>query len=1143
MMSERTPDPSEQQRLAADPAVSAWVDASAGSGKTKVLTDRVLALLLDGAAPHRILCLTFTKAAAGEMANRITARLSSWARLPEQDLIADLRALPRSRHPDGHTIGGGGQADGDGIGAPLIGRARRLFARVQEAPGGVRIDTMHAFCQGVLQRFPVEAGVPPHFDVLDERDQRALLTQARDSLVLSIADEPDSPLAEDWARMLNRLSEHSFAKVMEEITKHRSRLRTARAEDVAAALGITSSLTPAQARAAACAEDAFDRAALQAAIQPLLGEPKTIARFGEAFAKWLSASPAERDFDAYSSELLTAAKAPRSFGKNKLLQTDLRLRQTLEDEQARIVAAHQTIAKAEALADTRALLSVAKELLKRYRAAKEARSRLDYDDLIEGASRLLIDPGAAWVHFKLDGGIDHVLVDEAQDTSPTQWQAISALIAEFFASDSAAAGARHRTFFAVGDPKQSIYGFQGADPAEFGRQRRQISGNATASGQEWRDVPLNVSFRSVPEVLRFVDAVLPEAAAMGLAPATVTHHAHRNHHAGRIEVWPLMEEDEAAGKGDIWDVPREYDVTLSAEERLARTVARKIKDLIDSRELLDATKGKPIRPGDIMVLVRRRRRFGVALVNALKRHGVPVAGLDRMALARQLVVQDLSAFGRFLLTPSDDLTLAAVLKGPFFAWSEERLFRLAHGRQGTLWAALGQCATPENQQDAARLRRWLASAPGMTPFALYSRLLIGDKGREAVLRHIGFEAEDPMNEFLALALSFPQHGPPTLQHFLHWLSADESEIKRELDQGTRDEVRLLTVHAAKGLQAPIVFLPDTAFAPQGYKDSLTWAGETPIWAAGNQGNRDPASQGYRDQAERLSGQEEARLLYVALTRAEDRLYIAGWKPGRSTNKGQTWYERIQTACAKLVSDGEMQPYTFALEGLEGEGFVMGAPPAAAESTADGAAEPAVGLPYWAFEPAPKEENPTPPLAPSRPSPPPPAARSPLRDRAAETQRFRRGTLLHRLFQFLPGTPPDARADAVASILADADLTAEELAAYAAAAAKVLDDPVFAAVFGPAALAEAPLTGLLDGQAVSGVVDRLLITPERVLVIDYKTNRLPPAGPEGIPPAYRRQMQTYARLLAGVYPDRRIETALLWTEAPRLDIVPPPQPVN
>jgi ATP-dependent helicase/nuclease subunit A len=1116
-------DPSNAQRRASTPAVSAWVDASAGSGKTKVLTDRVLALLLSGARPHAILCLTFTKAAAGEMANRIAGRLAAWARIDEPALAEDLAALA-GELPEPDTLE----------------RARRLFAKVQDAPGGVRIETMHAFCQGVLQRFPAEAGVAPHFEVLDDRDKKALLAQVRDSLVQDVVREPEGALALAWQRVIGRLTEHSFDKLVSEIIGNRTAFATADLTSVATALEIAPDATRESVIRAACRDGAFAIDALRGACGKLsAANAKIIRAIGDAIAEFVASPPDFRDFDRYARAFLTDKKEARALAGKHPLKSDSALLALIEAEQSRILAAFDDLAKAEALADTAALLTVANEMLRRYAAAKRVRSRLDYDDLIDGAARLLVDPGAAWVHYKLDGGIDHVLVDEAQDTSSAQWQVIAGLIAEFFAGETAREA--QRTFFAVGDPKQSIYSFQGADPAEFHNRRSEFSAKARASGHEWRDVPLNVSFRSAPPVLRLVDAVFADNAGMGVREAAVEHFPHRHTAPGWVEVWPLVEADDGKEVSDVWTLPTNYEPVRSGEEALAATVALKIKHLIASGEVLAAT-GKPIRPGDIMVLVRRRRRFGGALVAALKRLDVPVAGVDRMALARELVVEDLVALGRFVLTPADDLTLAAVLKGPFFGWSEDRLFRLAYRRPGTLWDALRNSGVAEDAADAARLQMWLDRAPWVSPFAFYSSLLAADGGRMAIRTRLGPEADDPLEEFLALTLSFPQHGPPTLQHFLHWLSSDDIEIKRELDQGERDEVRLLTVHAAKGLQAPIVFLPDTAFAPRSSTDSLTWCNGVPIWAASNAGDRDSASRRFREQKDAAGFLEEARLLYVALTRAEDRLYIGGWQTKQRT-KEPTWYERIRQACEQLCAGGEMLQTTIELQGLSGSGFAMGNPPLALEQSTDSATSEITALPDWALAPAPAEPEPSRPLSPSRPTAIAPAARSPLGDKSTNDLRFRRGTLLHRLFQFLPGTPAAQRVALAASILHDAGLSDAEMEMHVATVSRVLDDPVFSDVFSGESLAEAPLTGLVDGQAVRGVVDRLLITETKVLIVDYKSNRRPPAAPEGIPQAYRDQMLAYYRLLRAIYPQHRIEAALLWTEIPRLDPVPVAKAAN
>ena len=1103
-------DPGKAQRLAADPHVSAWVDASAGSGKTKVLTDRVLSLLLDGARPHSILCLTFTKAAAGEMANRVNRRLAAWARADDQALADELNKLI------------GADADPD-----MMARARRLFSMVQDAPGGLRFDTMHAFCQGVLQRFPLEAGISPHFSVLDERDRRLLLLEARDALVRAVIANPDTALADAWGRVIGRVTEGSFSSLMGEIAANALALRQADPASVANSLGIAAGASAEAVIGAAARDSAFDRDGLAAASEIMLADRrKTVAKAGAAIAAWLRTPAQSRDWGAYRDVLLTKAGTPR---KMPDLKGHADAQQVFDAELERVLTVAADLAKVESLTNTTALLTVAGDLLARYERSKRVRSLLDYDDLIQAAGRLLVDPGAAWVHYKLDRGIDHVLVDEAQDTSREQWQVIEGLIADFFAGDSASD--QHRTFFAVGDPKQSIYSFQGADPAAFNEYRQRFAGQASGGEAGWRDVPLTVSFRSAAPVLRLVDAVFSDAAALGVSQDRISHTAHRAGECGRVEIWPLVEE-KSAEEFDHWAIPREYAFAASAEERTARLVAGRVRMLVDSGEHLDAT-GAAIRPRDIMVLVRRRRRFGAALVAALKGEGVPVAGVDRMSLARQLVVKDLIAFGEFLLMPSDDLTLAAVLKGPFFAWDDDRLFRIAYGRAASLWHALCHSPHEEDRRDASVLTGWLTTAGNKSPFDIYSALLSAQGGRQAIRRYLGPEADDPLDEFLNLALNFPRHGPPVLQHFLNWLGSDEIEIKRELEQSERDEVRLLTVHAAKGLQAPIVVLADTTFTQDGNRDALTWDGDTPIWAAGARVKRDSVSNNLRDQARQQSLREEMRLLYVALTRAEDRLYICGWKQKR-TSSGPTWYQQVAGAAEAMVASGGAVSTPFVFEDATGQGFVIGDPPRLSESGTP-ESPPQARLPEWAGRPAPAEVQPTRPLSPSKPSPLPPAVRSPLSPREADRP-FQRGTLLHRLFQFLPGVPVSNRIDVADRVLAEFRLQPLEVEAHVRDVSAILDHPEFSAIFTSDSLAEVPLTGVVNGQVVSGVVDRLLVDQAKVLVVDYKTNRRPPSSPDAVPGAYRTQMTAYVEILRHVYPDRDVKAALLWTEAPRLDTV-------
>ena len=806
---------------------------------------------------------------------------------------------------------------------------------------------------------------------------------------------------------------------------------------------------------------------------------------------------------------------------------------------------------------TAALLGLGAEILDAYDRRKQARALLDYDDLILGARDLLQGDGAAaWVLFKLDGGLDHILVDEAQDTNPEQWQVIQSLAEEFFVGKGAREGPR--TVFAVGDAKQSIYSFQRADPNAFARMRGHFGSRAESIGQKLRKVDLSYSFRSVSAVLEAIDAVFAQEAAQDgvlFDEGTMTHRAVRAGQAGLVELWPPAEPAEAEEPAP-WAPPLAQPTAPPPRARLARLIAKKIwrwtvaeplagENLRDSEAWLES-RDRRLSPGDILVLVRRRNEFVEELVRELKRLKVPVAGLDRMVLPDQLAVMDLVALGRVLLLPEDDLTLATVLKGPLVALSEEQLFTLAYDRRGSLWDSLGRHATRDPAFRAARdhLAGLRARTDFVPPYELYSEVLTRDwghgRGRAALLARLGPEAADPIEEFLSLALAYEREHAPSLEGFLHWIEAGKQEVKRDMEHG-QDAVRVMTVHGAKGLQAPVVILPDTMQPPKP-RGGLFWLdeqdGELPLW---------PLRKGYdgelvkaaRARAQALQDQEYRRLLYVALTRAEDRLIVCGWR-GKNAAPAGCWYNLVAGALADAAEPADFDFSGEVEDGWAGPGRRLRSLQTAVAETdreAFGAARAAAALPDWAKAAPPPEPAPPRPLAPSRPTAEEPAVRSPLGP--DEGWRFKRGRLIHRLLQSLPDLAPDARRAAAARFLASPahGLSGDERAEIAEVTMAVLEDSTFAPLFGPGSRAEVPVVGLVDAggtrQVVSGQVDRLVVTAAAVLVVDYKTNRPAPAAETEVAPLYLRQMAAYRAVLAGVYPDRRIDCALLWTDGPRL----------
>jgi ATP-dependent helicase/nuclease subunit A len=1119
----------EAQRRATTPDSSAWVEANAGTGKTKVLTDRVTRLLLDGVRPERILCLTFTKAAAAEMRNRLAARLGRWAMADEAVLDKEIKAL----------IAEAPQADRRSL-------ARRLFARVLDAPGGINILTIHAFCQALLKRFPLEAGITPGFEIMEEAEAATLLRQAQDEQVEALA-EADAPqeLRTALATVARRISIAEYAQLMTRLLSERAWLL----QRLGDARGMRQLGRDLRRRLACETVPPIDEASLREAARALLGAGgRTDPGRGEAIAAWLAMGEDRDDLQAeyrgvffkkdgvVFDRLATKAAIKRLPGIEDILATE---------------AARLECARGAALVElTLALLRLGLDITHRYAAAKRRRGTLDYDDLIVATRRLLKD-GASWVLYKLDGGIDHVLVDEAQDTNPDQWEVIRSLTEEFFSGESAVD--RERTIFVVGDTKQSIFGFQRADPRKLAEMRALFEKKIRAIRKGFEPVDLTVSFRSTPAVLDAVDWVFAQAdAADGLAePGDVIHRHSRTQDPGRVELWPLVAAEKVETDYSAVEAPSGR--LMPPHERLARLIAVHAKGLIASKERR-ARNGEPLHPGHFMVLVRRRNAFVNALVRELKREQVEVAGVDRLNLGEELAIQDLLAMARFVLLPQDDLNLACLLKSPLIGLDEEQLFSLAWERKGHLWQALRERAgEPAFAEAHRRLAQWLARADFATPFDFFAQALGPEHGRKRLLERLGREASDPIDELLARALQYQRIEPPSLQGFLRWFEAGGGEIKRDLDANRRQEVRILTVHASKGLQAPIVYLPDTTRTPREVERLLaTDDGQTRLWLP-RADDANEAARRWRAEVRARSQQEQNRLLYVAMTRAEDRLYVGGWIGSKPQDRG-CWYDRIKAGLAASVDGDSYEPRARAI----GKAFDFGPELGPAGWTGDGfelvnegriatpkqqelALEPVARLEAWAHQPAPEEPDPPAPLAPSRPLPDEAASASRAYSPLAtdDRRRWQRGRLLHELLRHLPSLAPAERPGAAQRFLEQPAhaLEPDEIAPWAAEALAVTETPEHAALFAESSRAEVPLIGTVrtarGSFTVSGQVDRLAVTPAEVLIVDYKTNRPPPAQAAGVALAYRRQLALYRALLQAIYPSHTVRAFLLWTAAPRL----------
>lgn len=1128
----------DAQRRASRPEASVWVSANAGSGKTRALTTRVARLLLTGSDPQRILCLTFTKAAAAEMSARLYKRLGNWALMPDDRLRDELAGI------EGHVPD-----------AARLTAARKLFARAIETPGGLKIQTIHAFCERLLGRFPLEAGVPPHFEILDERAAQDLMDEVRDAVLRRAAREVEvkAGLGEALARIVARVDELTFDKLLREITSQRGNFaklmdRFGGLTGICAAIRVALSVGEREKADDVRAEmAAFPELEMRAAADVLAGGTKTDSERAALLHACLAAPDQNAcDIDAYVSVFLTQKNEPRkTLITKKLGEQNPVAAAALEKEQARILRLTGHLRAVSVAEATEAIMALGVAILDAFAGAKRARALLDYDDLI-AKTRSLLTTGemAPWVLYKLDGGIDHILVDEAQDTSPEQWDVIARLADEFLSGK----GARDvvRTIFAVGDEKQSIFSFQGADPAHFDEMKRYFEKRVKAAGQDWDYVPLTRSFRSVPEVLDAVDKLFEmEAARTGLTASgdLDPHIAHRALDTGLVELWNLEVPDENDDP-DPWDAPLDYMTGAAPMAKLAARIATTIRAWLDSGERLVA-QGRPIRPGDILILVRRRNAFVGEIVRHLKELRVPVAGADRMVLTEQIAVMDMMALARFILLPEDDMTLATVLKSPLVGLDEDELFDLAWDRKNqTLWHRLKEKAGDNARyaDAAALLSRLLERADFEPPYEFFAHVLAGEGGRKRLLARLGPDAADPIDEFLSLTLEFERTHAPSLEAFMHWLERGGSEVRRDMDQG-RDEVRVMTVHGAKGLEAEIVFMPDTCAAPGGAHDPallslppLEHNGPKLLLWPVRKKDEDEISAAARERERELQAGEYRRLLYVAMTRARDRLYIAGYR-GVKPPPPDCWYELASAALKPRATEISLpgENIVWRIEGEQKRKIISDVAAAADEPPA---------LPDWVARAAPLEPSPSRPLAPSRLPPEhlaEPPVLSPLTQDGA--QRFQRGSLIHRLLETLPDLEAAQRRAAAKRFLAlpahalqqDARVEIED------AVFKVLDNEEFAAIFAPGSRAEVPLAGMIDAGGVpvlvAGQIDRLCVSEDSVAIIDYKTNRPPPERVEDVSPAYLVQMAAYRAVLSSIYPDRMIRCALLWTDAPKLMELP------
>lgn len=1151
------------QLQASDPYRHIWVAASAGSGKTKVLTDRVLRLLLEGTQPSKILCLTYTKAAATEMQTRIQETLSRWVMLPDDTLDTHIQAITGERPSE-----------------KMRKRARTLFASLLEINPPLRIQTIHAFCQSVLGRFPLEANVPPSFDILDERSSSEMLHTAQRWL-LSIGLDPEPQphhalLKEALVTFSSGLDEGKFNDILKGIINERRHIESllttlhdnfddelSRLHYIRTCLVQHVGLDPDLRDESCIYERHFQLNHTQ--LAQLEGLRDTLQAIGSKsdltaldylkdFLRLRLTHPAQAA-DSYECIWLTDKGEPRANVVTKKIFGELNyLNDLIRSETQRVQAYREAIRALQTVQDATYLFIIAHALFERYHQMKQARGLLDYEDLIFATRKLLCSKDMIpWVLFKLDGGIDHILVDEAQDTAPIQWELVCALVDEFFSGDTAFSPTPERperTLFVVGDEKQSIYRFQGADVQTFTATREHLQQHLRARSFALEEVRLAVSYRSTPAILEAVDAVFAgDHARRGLGDPTqdISHSAFKAAKAGSVELWPIVRVEKSKKDDAIamLGAPSDH---VTSELVLAQRIARTIAHWLHSKRPLLA-QNRPLHAGDILILVRRRNHFVHLLSRELKRNNVPIAGLDRMELTEHIAVQDMLALAQFLLLPDDDLTLAGLLKSPLYGVDEEALFILCYGRgKDSLWQRVQHYEGDNTTVVAAReeLTALLNKTDFTTPYALFAELLYGRHGRERMMARMGDEVLDPLHVFLGEAMRYEQLHAPSLQGFLEWITSGENSVKRDMEQGM-EAVRIMTVHGSKGLQAPIVILPDTTALPNDAHDIVIdhhAAGHPLLFLSYAKEQACERIRTIKRHNEQQADEEYHRLLYVALTRAEEELIVCGYEKHHK-RKETCWYELVNDGTKRLTDVQSLSTTEhFPWWNVEDETVLRYAtfqPP----STNIVEARPAVAntphqlLPAWATSSAPHEPTPPRPLAPSHLLEDEPVTiipTSPMEARnTALPPSIEYGTLVHRLLHVLSNCEAETRPALAAQYLARQlpDMPSPRREQLIREVLQVMNEPQFAPIFGAGSLAEVPVTGVTsDTRVIAGRVDRLVVTQDKVLIVDFKTGK-PPAANEEHPKRYLEQMRAYKDVLQHIYPTHTTSCALIYTSVPVL----------
>ena len=1136
------------------------VHAAAGTGKTWLLTSRIIHLLLVGADPGSILAITFTRKAAAEIQERVSSRLLEMADYSDEELTHLLQEIGCESTP------------------AIRDKARRLFEELLVTDQPLRVNTFHGFCQELLQRFPLESGLPPGFQLIESTVE--LQSRAWRAFEARVRLNSDSTLATSFNTLLGLTGSPSAAReALFAFLEHRSdwwAFTESSTDPVEFAQQYVDSALGTDADHGLAASDL--QIALQDVLQryaQLLGKHPTTTyqRYIELIERAINTNTPERAFlDTHNKVFLDSKGQRKHIKPNKTLDKKLGV-----EGAAELIRLHEQIAdqldtwrdhqKAKQNAErNHAWLHCGHALLEIFQGIKQELEVLDFADLEWQAYRLMSDSEhAQWVQYKLDQRIDHLLVDEFQDTNPTQWHLILPLLDEMAAGQAE----RHRSAFVVGDIKQSIYRFRRAAPDLFHHAREWLTVKMEAESASQKK-----SYRSSPAIIEFVNLLFGSTDEQNGDHFHLhdfsSHDTHHTERWGRVELLPLierkkadLEEPETTIRNPLKQAQkRSGDATESQYKKEAEQIVDRIRELI-GEPIDDGDQVRAIKYSDIMILVRSRTHTQT-YEDALRHAGIPFTSTGKSQFLEAIEIRDLIHLLRALHSPFDDLALSSALRSPVFSCTNNDLQVLAKLPHKWWWHRLGALAgemPPEHALSRAweLLNKWRQQIDKIPVHDLLDRIYADSNlvGRyfSATPKFLRHRIEANLNTFLEMALEADGGRYPSLAHFIESVQTLATDEITQSAQSTDNRIRIMTIHGAKGLESPVVFVADTARPsadpPRSFRTVVNWPADSEhpdqFLLVGKKSDRDQASEHLLDEQQAADRREEANLLYVALTRAGQYLYVSGCEPDR---RGRAWYAFIEDRLLQQRANLETEPGDFSVEFADNDDEAIKQPtfmlsfgrPGEINAGLEVSASPEVELDKRLTQVI-AATGVTPIINPSALEADHAGVGQTKSASAIERAR-QRGIWTHRALELLPDSDDQQHLYQNLKMESERDLAADDFDSCWQQAVEIVNSDLFKEYFDGSQFGiahnELPILYQRDSSPVYGIIDRVVLTETEAIVIDYKTHENATAeNIKLLAEPYTAQMQFYGDGVARLWPDKKVRLALLFTGCAGIVEVPYP----